>query len=51
VNLQLFRNATISDNGGWRIGVEADTWDFEFDDPAKNNTCSNNESGDVLVLP
>ncbi|RKY91676.1 MAG: hypothetical protein DRQ01_07350 [Ignavibacteriae bacterium] len=48
---QVFRNSTISNSAGWGIVVESGTWDFEFDEPAKNNTFTNNTSGDIIIKP
>jgi hypothetical protein len=48
---EIFRNSTISNSAGWGIVVESGTWNFEFDDPAKNNTFSNNASGDIIIKP
>ena len=46
---RLFVNSTVSNSAGWGSVVEPGTYNFEFDDPAKNNTFSNNASGDILV--
>ena len=48
---QIFENSTVSNSAGWGIVVESGTYNFEFDDPTKNNTFSNNSSGDILVKP
>ena len=48
---QTFINSTVSNSAGWGIVVESGTYNFEFDDPAKNNTFSDNTSGDILVKP
>ena len=48
---QSFINSTVSNSAGWGIVVESGTYNFEFDDPAKNNTFSDNTSGDILVKP
>ena len=48
---QYLTNSEISNSAGWGIVVESGTYNFEFDDPAKNNTFSNNASGDILVKP
>jgi hypothetical protein len=48
---QTFINSTVGNSAGWGIVVESGTYNFEFDDPAKNNTFSNNASGDLLVKP
>ena len=43
------KNTTISNSAGWGIVVEPESYDFKFDDPALNNTFSNNASGDIFV--
>ena len=46
-----WRKPSLPNSAGRRIVVESGSYNFEFDDPAKNNTFSNNASGDVLVKP
>lgn len=48
---QMFENSTISNSAGYGIVIESGSYDFEFDDPEKNNTFTNNASGDILVKP
>ena len=46
-----WRKPSLPNSAGRGIVVESGSCDFGFDDPAKNNTFSNNASGDVLVKP
>lgn len=44
-----FHDNTISGSAGYGIVVEENTFNFEYDNPGKNNEFINNASGDVLV--
>ena len=44
-----FTNSTVEDSDGYGIVVEANTIDYGYDDPSRNNIFNNNASGDVLV--
>ena len=43
------RNCTISNSTGYGIVVEANTLNYDYDDPDKNNTFTDNASGSVIV--
>lgn len=44
-----FSNNTISHSAGYGIVVEDRSYDFEYDNPGKNNTFIDNALGDVIV--
>ena len=47
---QFLTNSEISKSAGWGIVVEPDTYNFEFDDPEKNNVFYDNALGDIIIL-
>ena len=48
-DLVTFRNTSVTGSAGYGIVVESGTIDFDFENPNKNNTFTNNASGTVLV--
>ena len=46
---QYMKNSSVSSSGGWGIVVETGSYDFVYDEPAKNNSFSGNTSGDITV--
>lgn len=47
---QRLHNTTIANSAGWGIVIENPSVDFDFGDPNKNNTFTNNSSGDIIDL-